>query len=234
MSRRRNKGLKATAVIVAFAIAQVYVQISFAELPSTATVPSPQNIIIGRLTTRNSQPITVNGNSAASGASIQTGATIQTPADVSATINLGPLGSVDLAPNTTIRLDFDEQGNIKVTLISGCVIIRAKRNTEGQNTEGQIDTEQGNAAKTDKKKGGILDVCFPPGASSPIVGQGAAAAAGAGVLLGGSAGAVAAGGGIGAVTIGAIVAGGTIAAVAIPIALRGGGGSQSTVSGSTP
>jgi len=227
MSRRRNKGLKATAVIVAFAIAQVYVQISFAELPSTATVPSPQNIIIGRLTTRNSQPITVNGNSAASGASIQTGATIQTPADVSATINLGPLGSVDLAPNTTIRLDFDEQGNIKVTLISGCVIIRAKRNTE-------IDTEQGNAAKTDKKKGGILDVCFPPGASSPIVGQGAAAAAGAGVLLGGSAGAVAAGGGIGAVTIGAIVAGGTIAAVAIPIALRGGGGSQSTVSGSTP
>ncbi|HKZ77738.1 MAG TPA: hypothetical protein VJ124_05390 [Pyrinomonadaceae bacterium] len=229
MSRRRNKGLKATAVIVAFAIAQVYVQISFAELPSTATVPSPQNIIIGRLTTRNSQPITVNGNSAASGASIQTGATIQTPADVSATINLGPLGSVDLAPNTTIRLDFDEQGNIKVTLISGCVIIRAKRNTEGQ-----IDTEQGNAAKTDKKKGGILDVCFPPGASSPIVGQGAAAAAGAGVLLGGSAGAVAAGGGIGAVTIGAIVAGGTIAAVAIPIALRGGGGSQSTVSGSTP
>src|SRR3990172_325698 len=216
MSRRRNKGLKATAVIVAFAIAQVYVQISFAELPSTATVPSPQNIIIGRLTTRNSQPITVNGNSAASGASIQTGATIQTPADISATINLGPLGSVDLAPNTTIRLDFDEQGNIKVTLISGCVIIRAKRNTEGQ-----IDTEQGNAAKTDKKKGGILDVCFPPGASSPIVGQGAAAAAGAGVLLGGSAGAVAAGGGIGAVTIGAIVAGGTIAAVAIPIALRG-------------
>lgn len=230
MSRRRNKGLRAIAVIVAFAIAQVYVQISFAELPSTPTLPTPQNIILGRLTTRNNQPITVNGNSAASGASIQTGATIQTPADVSATINLGPLGSVDLAPNTTIRLDFDEHGNIKVTLISGCVIVRAKRNTEGQ-----IDTEQGNAAKTDKKKGGILDVCFPPGASSPIVGQGAAAAAGAGVILAGSGGAVAAGGGIGAVTIGAIVAGGTIAAVAIPIALRGGGGgTQGTVSGSVP
>ena len=226
---RRKKALKAAAIIVAFAVAQVYVQIGFAELPSPPSIPAPQNIIIGRLTTRNNQPITVNGNSAASGASIQTGANIQTPADVSATINLGPLGSVDLAPNTIIRLDFDEQGNIKVTLITGCVIVRAKRKTEGR-----IDTEQGNAAKTEKEKGGILDVCFPPGAGAPIVGQGAAAAAGAGVLLAGSGAAVATGGGIGAVTIGAIVAGGTIAAIAIPIALRGGGGNQSTVSGSVP
>jgi hypothetical protein len=230
MSIRRKKALKAIAILLTFAVAQVYIQISFAEPPSaTPPVPLPQNIIIGRLTTRNNQPITVNGNSAASGASIQTGATIQTPADVGATINLGPLGSVDLAPNTTIRLDFDEQGNIKVTLITGCVIVRAKRNTEGR-----IDTEQGNAAKTEKKKGGILDVCFPSGASGPIVGQGAAAAAGAGVAVAGSGGAVAAGGGIGAITIGAIVAGGTIAAIAIPIALRGGGGNPSTVSGSIP
>jgi len=229
MSRRQNKVLKASAIFVAFAVAQVYTQIGLAEPTSTRAVPVPQNIIIGRLTTRNNQPITVNGNSAASGASIQTGANIQTPADVSATINLGPLGSVDLAPNTIIRLEFDEQGNVKVTLITGCVIVRAKRKTEGR-----IDTEQGTAAKTEKERGGILDVCFPPGAGAPIVGQGAAAAAGAGVALGGSGAAVTTSTGIGAVTIGAILAGGTIAAVAIPIALRGGGGNETTVSGSVP
>lgn len=217
ISLRRQKALKATAAFLAFAVAQVYVQISLAEPPSSKSAVVPQNIIVGRLTTRNNQPITVNGNSAATGASIQTGATIQTPADVGATINLGPLGSVDLAPNTVIKLEFDESGKVKVTLISGCVIVTAKKNTEGQ-----IDTEQqGNVAKTDKAAGGVLDVCFPPGAASPTVNAGAAASAGAGAGGGAAgAGAVAAGGGIGTAATIAIIGGGIGAGVAIPIALR--------------
>ena len=46
--------------------------------------------------------------------------------------------------------------------------------------------------KTDPAAGGVLDVCFPQGATAPTVNQGAAAAAGAGV---GSAPAAAGGGG---------------------------------------
>ena len=35
-----------------------------------------------------------------------------------------------------------------------------------KNTTGEVATEQGSAAKTDSKKDGALDICFPPGASS--------------------------------------------------------------------
>ncbi len=220
MRSRQQKALKALALFLVFAVAQVYVQISFAEPNSTTVaVPLPQQFI-ARLTTRGNQPITVNGLSAATGATILTGATIETPAEVGATINLGPLGYLDLAPNTKVELQFDENGQVKVKLISGCAILIAKKDTEAE-----VSTEQGPAAKTDKKKGGVVDICFPPGAVAPTVGQGAAASAGAG-----AAGTVAAAStaGLSGAAIGAIVAGG-IAAVAIPVALsRGGNNSPSS------
>ena len=221
MRSRQQKALKAVALFLVFAIAQVYVQISFAE-PNSAldAIPLPQQFI-ARLTTRGNQPITVNGLSAASGATILTGAVIETPAEVGATINLGPLGYLDLAPNTKVELQFDENGQVKVKLVQGCAVLVAKKNTDAE-----VSTEQGPAAKTDKEKGGVVDICFPPGAAAPTVGQGAAAAAGAGAA--GAAAAAAGGGGLSGVAIGAIVAGG-IAAVAIPVALsRGDNSSQST------
>lgn len=135
--------------------------------------PLPQQIV-ARLVTRGGQPITVNGASTSSGASILTGATIETPDQVGATINLGSLGSLDVAPNTKLTLDFDQNGNVKVTLIAGCVILRTRKNANGQ-----VDTPQGNAGKTERKKGGILDVCFLAGATAAVVNQGAAAKAGA-------------------------------------------------------
>jgi hypothetical protein len=132
---------------------------------------------------------------------------------------------VDLAPNTVIRLDFDEDGNLRVTLITGCVIVRAKRNTQGE-----ILTEQGTAAKNEKAAGGLLDVCFPPGAAGPTVGQGAAASAGAGASgAGAGAGAGAGvGGGIGAAATTAVILGGIGGAVALVFAFKGDNGSPST------
>src|SRR5262249_13707113 len=123
------------------------------------------------------------------GASILTGATIETGADQSATVNLGSLGRLDIAPNTKLVLTYDDNGNVKSVLIFGCAILTAKKKTKGE-----VATEQGTAGKTDPAIGGILDICFPPGAASPIVGQGAAAAAGAGV--GAAATTAAAGGGL--------------------------------------
>ena len=95
-----------------------------------------------RLTTRNNQPITVNGLSATTGASILTGATIETGADQSATVNLGPLGTLDIAPNTKLVLTYDDQGNVKALLIYGCAILTAKKKTNGE-----IATEQGSLAR---------------------------------------------------------------------------------------
>src|SRR6476469_3456137 len=133
MNLRRRKGYKAVAVLTLFATAQIAVQIAFAA-PTTPTpnpVPVPQQFI-ARLTTRNNQPITVNGNSATTGASIVTGTTIETGADQSATVNLGPLGTLDIAPNTKLVLTFDENGHIKVTLVYGCAIVTAKKKTTAE------------------------------------------------------------------------------------------------------
>lgn len=214
MILERRKSIRAIAALTLFSIVQIGMQVGLAEPNAPANpIPLPQQFI-ARLTTRNNQAITVNGNSAATGASIVTGATIETSADQAATVNLGPLGTLDIAPNTKLVLTYDENGNVKVVIVTGCAILTTKKKANGE-----VATDQGTAAKTDPKTGGVLDVCFPAGASAPIVGQGAAAAAGAGAI-----GAAAGGGGGGLFGLGvpatiAIIAGGGAAALT-PIAFQ--------------
>lgn len=228
MTLRQRKAFKALALLLAFAVAQISVQATFAgptERAAVSTVSAAQPIT-ARLTTRGNQPILVNGNNLSSGGTILTGATIETPDGVSATINLGPLGSLDLAPNTKVQLEYDDQGNVRVKLLQGCAILRTKKNTNGE-----IDTDQGAAGKNDRKSGGALDVCLPPGSNSAIVNQGAAANAGAGAGGGAApaaAGAAPAAGGQGglfglgkAATI-AIIAGGAAVGIGIPLAFHRG------------
>ena len=226
MNPKRRNGSRVIAVFLLFAIAQIGLQVGLAE-PNTTTNPTaiPQQFV-ARLTTRNNQPITVNGLSATTGASILTGATIETGADQSATVNLGPLGQLDIAPNTKLVLTYDENGNVKALLIYGCAILTAKKKTKGE-----VATEQGTAGKTDPAAGGVLDVCFPQGATAPTVGQGAAASAGAGAGAGAPAGAAAGGGGglfgLGVPATIAIFSGIGVAAL-VPIIL------QDNPSGATP
>src|ERR1051325_11274775 len=132
MNPKRRNGSRVIAVLLLFAIAQIGLQVGFAE-PNTTTNPTaiPQQFV-ARLTTRNNQPITVN---------------------------LGPLGQLDIAPNTKLVLTYDENGNVKALLIYGCAILTAKKKTKGE-----VATEQGSAGKTDPAAGGILDICFLPGA----------------------------------------------------------------------
>ena len=166
MNQKRRNGSRAIAALLLFSITQIGLATNVTAIPQQ---------VVARLTTRNNQPITVNGLSANTGASILTGATIETGADQSATVNLGPLGSLDIASNTKLVLTYDDQRNVKALIYYGCAILTAKKNTTGE-----IATEQGSAGKTDPAKGGVLDVCFPQGATAPTVNQGAAAAAGAG------------------------------------------------------
>jgi len=171
----------------------------------------PQSIT-GKLITRGNQAITVNGNPATSGATVLSDSSIVTGDQVSATINLGPLGSVEIAPNTKINIKFSD-GQIIVTLIEGCLVVRAK-----QGTYGEINASQGKITSNDptSKEAATLDVCYPPGAPSPIVNQGAAANAGAGASGGTTGGA--GGGGINKALVFTVIVGGAgavIAAVAL-------------------
>ena len=199
---QKRRGSKVIAALLLFDIAQVSLQVGLAEPNNTTTpVVIPQQVV-GRLTTRNNQPVTVNGLSANTGASVLTGATIETGADQSATVNLGPLGSLDISPSTKLVLTYDDEGNIKAVIVTGCAILTAKKNTTGE-----IATEQGTAGKTDPATGGVLNVCFPQGAAAPIIntapaGVPATAGGGSGGLFGlGTAATVAIFAGIGAVAL---------------------------------
>jgi len=189
---------RAIAIILVFSIAQISLQIGQA-----------QQFIARLSSTRGNQPILVNGLSSGPGASIVTGATIETLSDQTAEINLGSFGTLELAPNTQLRIDYDQNGNTKVTLIRGCAVLRNKKNAENE-----IVTEQGPAAKNDKKKNSVLDVCFINGQTT--VNQNAAANAISGVQGGTTAGG--GGGGLsGAATAGilAAVGGGILTAVLV-------------------
>lgn len=206
MMRRGQKAIKALAFLLVFSVLHLYAGAATALAQQTAS---------GKLTTRGNQSITVNGISANNGATILPGATIETGDGVGATINLGSLGTVEIAPNTKIQLTFNSNGTIEVTVMEGCLILRVK-----EGTYGVINTSEGKKASNDEtqKQAAVLDVCLPKGAPEAIVNQGAAANAGAGA----GAGAAASAGELSGAAVGGLVAGGVgLGVLAIIIANRG-------------
>lgn len=174
-----------------------------------------QGTLTGQLFTRGNQPVVVNGVQTNSGATILSGAMIQTPDLVGATVVLGLLGHLDIAPNTKLTVEFGRDGKAKVTLVEGCVVLRINRGYYGaiHNEAGEKLTSNDPARMEETR----LDVCLPKGAPSPIVNQGAAANAGAGAEVGGVAG----GGGLPDAFWWGVAGGGSTAAAIIIIVARG-------------
>ena len=194
MTSKKMIGRKSLAVLLSAALMLISAQAAWA-------APVVQQN--GKLVTTGNQSILVNGNSMNGGGTILSGATLETPPGVGATINLGSLGSVDLAPGTKAIIEFADDGTIRVKIIQGCAIVNSKKGTEGI-----IQTEQGaEITKNDKEQGGVLDVCVPPGGGPPVVNQGAAANAGAGAG-GGVGGGGAGGGGINPWLLAGVLGGG--------------------------
>jgi hypothetical protein len=180
MKSRYQKITMTCALLVIFGVTQVYFGGSFAKANAEHESPDPgPPPITAILTTRANRPITVNGSNAISGATILTGAIIETPDQVGGVINLGSLSNLEIEPNSKVKLEFDENGNLKVTVMRGCATARTKKNVIAQ-----IDTTLGVAGKTDPKKRGFLGVCFPPGATTPIVSTAPAGAAASRASLG--------------------------------------------------
>jgi len=199
MNLRRRKGVSVIAVFFAFCFAQVYVH---GALPAPAPAPAPpQRQITARLTTRNNQPITVNGNQLGTGATLVTGATVETPDQVSGVIDLGDAGVVEIQPNSTIKLDFDENGNVRVKVIRGCTVVRKKTNVLPGEME--LYTDQA-TEKTDKKRRHVAGCLLPNGQLGAI------------------------GGGISGLTLAGIAIGGGTAGIIVAALTRGGTMSGST------
>lgn len=164
MKLRPRNGPAAVAALLLFSLAQIGFQIGFAQSTDTNTPATVPQQVIARLTTRNNQPVMVNGVSAGTGASVLSGATIETGADTAATVNIGPLGTLDIAPNTKLVLTYSEKENVRAFLIFGCAVLAAK-----DKTSGEITTEEGSAGKTNSAAGGVLRICFPVGTTPPVL-----------------------------------------------------------------
>jgi hypothetical protein len=209
MRKAKTRALQAGVAFLVLSFAFVSFPIGYATgTTETSVLPIPQQLVLANVGRMRGTALTINGSSAAAGSSIATDSTIETGPDTTVTINLGQLGTVDLAPNTRLQLSYNDAGQVKVRLIAGCAILKQRRGN------GEVTTESGES--TGKTTGGglPLDVCIPAGGGNPVVNQGAAAQAIGSVS--------ATSGGLSPGVITAIVVGGT-AAVVIPIAVAQGG-----------
>jgi hypothetical protein len=71
--------------------------------------------------------VLVNGEAAQSGRSIFSSSTVTTPADASAIVGVGKLGKIEVAPNSSVSLSFDEKG-ISGNLSSGKITVLGAAN----------------------------------------------------------------------------------------------------------
>ncbi len=102
--------------------------------------------IMGKLKTRDNKAVTVNGANANSGTTIMSGAQIQCPDKIGATVDLGSLGRLDIAPKTDLTLTFDAT-KITVELRSGYLVLTTKPGIKGT-----VNTLEGKVFATDPTK----------------------------------------------------------------------------------
>ncbi len=99
-----------------------------------------------------SASVSVNGQDAQSGRTIFSASTITTPETASAIISVGKLGKIELAPNSTITLNFNENG-ISGDLANGKVtVLGAKESVSIHTPEGTTNVPAGKSVSTGKSQ----------------------------------------------------------------------------------
>lgn len=94
--------------------------------------------------------VKVNGEAAQNGRSVFSSSTIVTPDNVSAIINLGKLGKIELAPATTLGLSFNEDG-ISGNLFAGRVtVLNASDKVNIKTLDGTVSLNAGESATSGK------------------------------------------------------------------------------------
>lgn len=115
---------------------------------SLAAFAAPGKTAMGELTVAGDAQVLVNGESANTGRTVFSSNTITTPATAGATVNLGKLGQIELAPNSTLKLNFDEHG-ISGDLQTGRVKVAGAPNVAASiNTRTGVVTTDQTEAKT--------------------------------------------------------------------------------------
>ena len=87
-------------------------------------------VLLGRLITNSNRPIIVNGGEAITGAIILSGTQLVTPAAAGANVQLENLGTVSIAPGSTVTLSFDAK-NVTVSVAAGYASVATVEGVKG-------------------------------------------------------------------------------------------------------
>lgn len=181
MNKRRDWYRKLVGMLFAFSL----LHSSVGAIPTTdlaaelgnASNDNPEKgtarAVFGRLAIVGDKTIAINGNNVRSGATIMTGTVIETPDGVSASLQLAPLGRLDIAPHTKLQLRFGGE-NINVSLLTGCVILAT-----AVGTKGAVVTARGRSENIGPTAASTVEVCTEDaGNVFPISGEGVATTSG--------------------------------------------------------
>jgi len=125
---------------------------------SMVALASPGNVV-GELTinsTGNNTPnVTVNGETARSGRSVFSSSVISTPENATAVINLGRLGVVELAPNSTFAISFDSKSISGDLTAGGLTVVSASSPVDVKTLGGKVvKLNAGESASADASAAG--------------------------------------------------------------------------------
>lgn len=129
---------------------------SAAALATTGKVAG-ELLVSGKNLNGEAPSVLVNGENAKSGRSVFTSSKIVTPENANATINLGKVGKIELAPNTTLALNFSDkgisgdliQGRVTVLSASDAVSIKMTDGTVMKLNAGETAASNGKARQDD-------------------------------------------------------------------------------------
>jgi hypothetical protein len=127
--------------------------------------------LMGKLRTRDNKPVLVNKNKTGSGTTVMSGSQIECPDKIGATLDLGPLGRLDIAPKTDLTIVFVAT-EVNVQLRSGYLVL-----TTNKGIKGSVTTSEGAVFATDSSKLSSV-VAKTTGAGGPETGAVVGAAAG--------------------------------------------------------
>ena len=184
--------MKLTGRKVSSAVA-LFLVLSMVQLaaPWCLAASAQEGSITAKLSTSGDGSVVVNGISTSPDATVISGSTIDTPAGVSAIITIEPLGSLALAPESSLKLEY-QAGSIHASVVKGCATLNTKKGTTGT-----LEGVNGVPINTDPAADSRISTCSNDGTAA--AGATAGAAPGSvgipyrlGVTLGfiGSAGAV--------------------------------------------
>jgi hypothetical protein len=110
------------------AVVNVYVFANGAIVSSNES--GAAKVLLGKLITMSNRPVIVNGAEAITGTIILSGATVSTPVTSLATVQLDNVGTVTVAPSSSVMLNFDAK-NVAVRILSGDASLSTAKGVTG-------------------------------------------------------------------------------------------------------